>query len=100
MFSSSSSSSSVADSVASLYSNPKITALASKYGLAVNRVSWEDTARTKGSCWGPNITDMTLTIQPSGRAMPVIRKPNFGDETVDRPITDFNLTVGNERGLP
>lgn len=30
--------------------------------------------------------------------MPVIRKPNFTDETADISIDNFNVTVGNERG--
>ena len=98
MASSSAASFSVVDTVASLYSNSRVTSAAAKFGLSVNRVTWEDTARTKGSCWGPNISDMTLQQQPSGRNMPVIRKPNFSDESTDRPLGDFNVTVGNERG--
>ncbi|NES03485.1 MAG: hypothetical protein F6K22_11905 [Okeania sp. SIO2F4] len=31
-----------------------------KLGLNVVNVMWEDTARTPGSVWGPNISDMTL----------------------------------------
>jgi len=56
-------------------------------------VSWEDTARTKGSAWGPNIIDMKLNhiIGSSGVAMPVIRKNNFADMDIDK----FTCHVGN-----
>jgi hypothetical protein len=63
--------------------------LLSAYGLKAHSVTWEDTARTKGSCWGPNISDMTLTV--GDRLMPVIRKPNFSDVTDDVPIESFTL---------
>ncbi len=31
--------------------------------LTTSKVSWIDSKRTKGSCWGSNITDMTLAIK-------------------------------------
>lgn len=67
-------------------------------GYKVCSVTWEDTGRSKNSCWGPNITDQTLKVD--NIAMSVIRKPNFTDETVDVPIDNFGLTVGNESGSP
>jgi len=66
------------------------------YGLKPNLISWEDTARTKNSCWGPNISDMTLSVK--GNLCPMIRRPNFTDVTYDLPLSSFNLTVGNESG--
>lgn len=36
--------------------------LASKYGLSITTVSWEDNARDKNSCFGPCISDMTLNV--------------------------------------
>lgn len=39
-----------------VYDN-EATRLAGKYGLNVQNVSWEDNARSKGSCWGPCISD-------------------------------------------
>lgn len=66
------------------------------YGLNANRISWEDTARTKDSCWGPNISDMTLSV--NNNLCPMIRKPNFSDVTYDLPISYFNLMTGNETG--
>jgi len=68
------------------------------YSLCASNVTWEDTARTKGSSWGPNISDMTLRVDDNGRGinMPVIRSPNFSDVTHDIPMSHFNLQVGNE----
>lgn len=82
--------------------NPKSISLLQSYGLALSKVAWEDTARTKNSCLGPNISDMTLVTYPGknlrpqgGRLpcnlMPVIRKPNFADVTYDVPIESFKL---------
>lgn len=90
--------------VGSLQSNTRARLLAESHGLNIVQVAWEDTARTKGSCWGPNISDMTLAVvpDPSNRfvtqPMPIIRKPNFADVTVDMDIDTFTLSVGNEMG--
>ena len=43
--------------------NQQAIALARKYGLEILNVTWEDTGRFKGSCVGPNISDMTLQVQ-------------------------------------
>jgi hypothetical protein len=71
-------------------------------GYTIQHVSWEDVGRTNDSCWGPNITDQTLTVQDPETSqqvqMPVIRKPNFADETCDVPIDNFRVTIGNETG--
>jgi hypothetical protein len=37
-----------------------------------------------------------MTLRAEGTNMPVIRRPNFADITVDHPIGKFNVTVGNE----
>jgi len=81
--------------VSSIVSNKSTQDLLQSYGLNATHVTWEDTARSKGSCWGPNISDMTLCIK-EGALMPVIRKPNFSDLTSDTPIEAFRLCVGNE----
>lgn len=75
----------------------------SKLGLGVVNVMWEDTARTPGSCWGDNISDMTLQVRYPDRPyetelLPVIRYPNFTDKTGDVPLELVNLKVGNEQG--
>ncbi len=95
--------SSLSTRVASIYINRNLKAIAAKYGVDINSVTFEDTSRKKGSYWGDNISDMTLVVENKGRnnsstRMPVIRKPNFSDETADMSIDKFNVTVGNERG--
>ena len=71
--------------------------------LDIVNVMWEDTARTPGSVWGPNITDMTLQVRHgTGNKMrsllPVIRYPNFTDKTGDVPLELVSIKVGNEAG--
>ncbi|MCK6504542.1 hypothetical protein L6R53_14250 [Myxococcota bacterium] len=76
-------------------------ALAQKHGLSLVNVTWEDTARSKGSAWGPNISDMTIGVRDSRdqlHPMPVLRFDNFTDETVDIDPERFLLSVGNEDG--
>ncbi len=87
---------SLCDKISNLVDNNKVKNLTHSCGLAINRVSWEDTARNKNSCWGPNISDMTLHTQ--GKNMPIFRKPNFTDVTTEVDIDKFNLVVGNESG--
>src|SRR6185436_13666239 len=76
--------------------------LASKHGLNIVDLTWEDTGRYKGSCVGPNISDMTIQVSNATRSrvtcMPVIRHPNFSDKTADISIDDILLRVGNEKG--
>ena len=84
--------------VTSLMSDSNTRALAAKHGLNISFVTWEDTGRTKGSCFGPNISDMTLCVE--GQNMPIIRKPNFEDLTSDQDLDKFSVNVGNETGGP
>lgn len=79
--------------------------LAKRHGLQILDLTWEDTGRYKGSCVGPNISDMTIQVAHEdagggGRitCMPVIRYPNFSDKTADVTIDDVVVRVGNERG--
>jgi hypothetical protein len=67
--------------------------LAKQYGFNICRVAWEDTARTKGSCLGENITDMTLNVDNVN--MPLIRVPNFADCSWDVPMNKIQCVVGN-----
>ena len=69
--------------------------LAQKYGLNVQTRVWEDMSRTKGSVWGPAISDMTLQVK--GVDMPIIRYPNFSDRTWDISLDDIKVVVGNQR---
>jgi hypothetical protein len=91
--------------VAGMVSDPRATAGASRRGLAVQNVNWEDTGRAEGSALGPNISDLTLQVRyretaggpPRSALMPVIRFPNFADRTGDVPADRFFVRVGNER---
>lgn len=78
-------------------------ALVRRHGLGLMNVTWEDTGRTKGSVWGPNISDMTIGVRDGdGRLhpMPVIRFDNFSDKTADIRSDRFWLRVGNHDGGP
>lgn len=79
----------------------QVTSIAARHGLDVLNVTWEDTGRSKGSVWGPNISDMTIGVRDSRgqlHPMPVLRFDNFRDVTADLSPTDFWLRVGNHRG--
>jgi hypothetical protein len=45
-----------------------------------------------------SVQDMTLEVE--GRAMPLIKAPNFSDKTWDAPMEKIRLLVGNEHGEP
>jgi hypothetical protein len=85
---------------AQMTQSDKARALARKHGLEILDLTWEDTGRFKGSCVGPNISDMTIQVAHDKQVtcMPVIRYPNFSDKTADISIDDVMLRVGNERG--
>ncbi len=96
----------VIDETAAMVSNAQARRLASKHGLSILNITWEDTGRFKNSAVGPNISDMTIQVQqmnPRTRkcrliCMPVIRYPNFSDVTGDLSLDKFYLLVGNEDG--
>jgi hypothetical protein len=76
---------------------------ASRYGLNVVNVMWEDTGRYQGSSVGPNISDLTLQVREEvdggvrTHLLPVIRHPNFTDKTADVAIDKLWVRVGNQR---
>lgn len=85
---------SCAEIVCRMPKNQEALRLARESGLYVGNVSWEDNARTKDSCWGPCISDMTLSVD--GRDMPLIKtSSNFNDETWDVEIEKIPIIVGN-----
>jgi hypothetical protein len=94
------------ENTAGMVWNEGAITLASKYGLNILNVTWEDTGRCQNSSVGPNISDVTIQVQhqdPNTRAstltlMPVIRFPNFSDKTADISLDRFYLLVGNEDG--
>jgi len=76
-------------------------ALAQAHGLSLVNVTWEDTGRSKGSVWGPNISDMTIGVRDSQgqlHPMPVLRFDNYTDLTTDMDASRFLLSLGNSKG--
>lgn len=83
--------------VRAMPNDPEAIRFARNAGLNINTVSWEDNARDKDSCWGPCISDMTLSVD--GSCMPLIKdSDNFNDVTWDVEIERIPLVVGNEDG--
>ncbi len=93
----------VVQRVANLVSDARAQDLASRHGLQLLNVTWEDTGRWQGSSVGPNISDVTIEVvsgDGAGRKlalMPVLRFPNFTDRTADVRLDRIRLRVGNER---
>ncbi|WP_439344251.1 hypothetical protein [Vacuolonema iberomarrocanum] len=96
----------VVQETADMVADQSIWNLVQRYGLQVMNITWEDTGRYQNSTVGPNISDMTIQVQQedpitgdlSMSLMPVIRYPNFTDQTADLPIDQFQLLVGNHQG--
>jgi hypothetical protein len=96
----------VVNRVANMTWDSEISEMVSQYGLNVVNVTWEDTGRYYGSCWGPNISDFTIQVHHSDpvtgdtllTCMPVIRYPNFYDISADLDPEEFYMLVGNEQG--
>lgn len=88
--------------VASIHSNSTVVSAASRRGLAVTVVQWEDTDRFKdykgdnSSCWGNNISDFTLLLSKHNTRLPVIRYPNYQDKTVFIPHERFTVAINGE----
>jgi len=96
----------VVEQTAAMVSDREAREYASRHGLQILNVTWEDTGRYKGSSVGPNISDMTIQVQlmdprtEKARlyCMPVIRFPNFSDRSADLSPDKFLLLTGNEKG--
>ena len=93
----------VIDAVVDMPFDVDLTNRASRLGLDVLNVTWEDTGRSVGSSAGPNISDLTLQVrEPLGRGnvqthlLPVIRYPNFSDTTADVRMDDLWIKIGNQ----
>lgn len=93
----------VIERVVAMPNDADLQARASRRGLGVMNVMWEDTGRFEGSSVGPNISDLTLQVrervgeQVRTSLLPVIRYPNFSDTTADLKADTLWLRVGNER---
>jgi hypothetical protein len=89
--------------VAQMNADARARELASRHGLQLLNVLWEDTGRFQGSSVGPNISDVTIEVvsEDAGARklalMPVLRFPNFTDRTADVRLDRIFLRVGNER---
>jgi hypothetical protein len=89
--------------VESMVRDSSVRSMAARHGLDVVNVTWEDTGRSKGSAWGPNISDMTIGVRDANGAlhpMPVMRFNNFTDVTADVRTDALWLRVGNATGDP
>ena len=89
--------------VESMVWDQQVQQMVRNVGLSAVNVTWEDTGRSKGSVWGPNISDMTIGVRDANGAlhpMPVIRFDNYTDITGDIDPSRFWLRVGNEDGNP
>ncbi|MFO7626781.1 MAG: hypothetical protein R6V62_05950, partial [Candidatus Fermentibacteraceae bacterium] len=53
----------VVERVSGMTWDSELTRVCDRYGLNVVNVTWEDTGRYAGSCWGPNISDLTIQVQ-------------------------------------
>ncbi|EQC42374.1 hypothetical protein SDRG_00111 [Saprolegnia diclina VS20] len=80
--------------VARMVHDAQAQAWAQSVGLSFMNVTWEDCARSKNSCWGPCISDMTLIVEKT--RMPVLRVPNFADPIMSISTSKIFVTVGNE----
>jgi hypothetical protein len=82
------------ESVKRLDRNLEVVAQFNRRDLVVQFVKWEDTARSKNSCWGPNISDVSLAVGDD--SYPIIGTKNYKDKTIDLPLGEFSVNVGNE----
>lgn len=88
--------------VTAMASDGDLQRRASEYGLNIVNVLWEDTGRSQGSAFGPNISDVTLQVLSDDpnlsswqSLLPVLRYPNFTDTTADIDMDSFRVRVGN-----
>eukprot|EP01130_Rhizamoeba_saxonica_P015290 TRINITY_DN6821_c0_g1_i1.p1 TRINITY_DN6821_c0_g1~~TRINITY_DN6821_c0_g1_i1.p1 ORF type:complete len:452 (-),score=105.02 TRINITY_DN6821_c0_g1_i1:24-1322(-) len=89
------------EKVKGMVHDSNIRSLVGKKSLSITTVTWEDTGRFKGSCVGPNISDMTLCVRDDESGihnMPIIRTGNYEDKSCDVPPEQFFIKVGNENG--
>lgn len=60
-------------------------------GYKVVAVSWNDSLRTTGSCYGPNITDATLRNGTTGETIVVVRPENFNEKVCPVPASQISV---------
>jgi hypothetical protein len=93
----------VIDRVIAMPQDAELLQRAATYGLDIVNVTWEDTGRTIGSAYGPNISDVTLQVreplandQVQTHLLPVLRYPNYSDLTGDVPMDKIWVNIGNQ----
>jgi hypothetical protein len=92
----------VIQQVVNMPSDGSLQQRASRHGLNVVNVMWEDTGRAGGSSVGPNISDLTLQVRQEVNGgtrthlLPVIRHPNYSDKTGDIAADKIWVKVGNQ----
>ncbi|AVL95218.1 hypothetical protein ma831 [Moumouvirus australiensis] len=85
----------IVKNIAGLVNNQNVRQKLADHNLNINNVVWEDTSRFKNSCFGSNISDLTLKVE--NKRMPIIRGNNFTDVTVDLEKNKLpKLVVGNQ----
>jgi len=95
--------------------NASVKSELDKNKMSILYVSWSDVGRAKGSCVGPNITDMQffaippLALRPAAPSyldldkglfcsFPAVRSPNFTDEVDIRTAAEYMFKVRNIEG--
>lgn len=85
------------ETIRNMACNTTLRQLAYANNLIISPVVWEDCARMKNSCFGPRISDLTLTVTGKNNiCMPMIRRNNYADVTADLKIQTMSVVVGNE----
>ena len=74
-----------------------INAHAGSKGFSCVTVSWEDSHRFLDSCWGNNISDVTIR-QRNGQLLYTLRSQNFNERLEYVSAKDIDVVVGNYIG--
>jgi len=103
------------DQIYELRHNRQVKGELDKNNMSILFVSWSDVKREKGSCVGPNITDMQffalppLVLRPAAPgyldldkelfcSFPAVRSPNFTDEVDIRSADKYSFKVRDIEG--
>lgn len=93
-------------SAARLTIEPAITARLQALELHLTHICCEDSIHHQGAARGSEISDMTIQVQSRRQGqrfattMPVVRRTDLADRSVDLPIAAIRVRVGNHRGEP
>ena len=93
-------------SVARLNIEPASAARLQALGLHLTHICCEDSIHRQGAARGAEISDMTIQVQTRRQGqqfaapMPVVRRPDFADRSIDLSLAAIRVRVGNHRGEP